>query len=176
MLLTKPQQFRFFREWKSIVESRNWDRSQAEAERHALIERCGFTSLTHVDPSEGFTAVLKELAAMNDNIGGMLNADANKRRQKIYLIKRVPAAYWQKIALDRFQTDDLDTLKDWQIDQLLFTVSDRQAVHSPGTLQTRAIRNRHRRATPDPEARIKFPDLADSYETLAREQLENCPF
>jgi hypothetical protein len=178
MLLTPFQVKRFWREWSACIRLHHWDTSESELERKAMLHRAGFISLTRVDPDKGFTAVLKELAAMNDNLGGMLQADANKHRQKIFLIKRVPEAYWQKIAQDRFHTTDLEALKDWQIDQLLFTVSDRQAVHSSGTLQERAIRNRQRRANPDPDARIKFHDLAPvaAPEPVREYAKDNAPF
>lgn len=161
MRISKPQQFRFFREWQSIVRSNDWSHAQAETERHALIERAGFSSLKDVDHTHGYTAVLKELAALNEDLSGMLQADANGRRTMIWKIKHtVGENYWQKIARDRFGTDDLDALKDEQLKQLLFTVSDRTVqAHLPATVECRRNANRRRRATPDPEARIKFPDL-----------------
>lgn len=189
MLITDPQKFRFFREWKAIVQARGWDHTKAEAERHALIERAGFSSLTEVDPDNGFTNVLKELAAMDDNLGGMLQTAANKRRQKIWKIRQVPTAYWAKIATARFKTSDLASLKDWQIDQLLFTVSDRTvAQHRNETQERRRQTSRTRRAIQLPDARITFPasaigdpaighpDSAISHVQSALEEEANCPF
>ena len=105
LLITKPQQYRFFREWSGIVSANGWPHDQAETERHALLKRAGFNSLTEVTPVAGFTAVLKELAAMQENLAGMIRADANPRRMMVWNIhKKSPAGYWQSIARDRFGT------------------------------------------------------------------------
>ena len=164
LLITKPQQDRFFREWSGIVSANGWPHDQAETERHALLKRAGFNSLTEVTPVAGFTAVLKELAAMQENLAGMIRADANPRRMLIWNIrKKSPPGYWQSIARDRFATDDLDALNDTQLQQLLYTVSDRAVQeHRPATKTQRRYVARVIRATPDPEARMKFPDLAAS--------------
>lgn len=160
LLISKPQQHLFWREWSKIVSSHGWAPGQAETERKALLQRIGFTSLTQVDPVNGFTAVLKELAVLQENLTGMIRADGNPRRMMIWNIRSKSAdGYWQRIALDRFGTGDLESLSDAQLQQLLYTVSDRQATHAPDTLQKRALAQRQRRADPKAEGRVKFPDL-----------------
>ena len=164
MRLTKPQQQRFWREWSSVKTSfkaEGQTDAQIENERYAMLQRASFDSLTEVDPDTGFTAVLKELAALQSNLTGVLQADANKRRQKIWLIKHKGApGYWRKIALDRFGTADLDTLKDAQIDQLLYTVSDCQTQqHFPNTQTHRSAVNRQRRAQAAANPTSRLPAL-----------------
>lgn len=89
MLLTRPQQLRFFREWSKVVSENGWPRDQAEAERKALLRRAGFDSLTAIDPVSGFTAVLKELAAAQENLAGMLYADDNPRRLLVHSCRQL---------------------------------------------------------------------------------------
>ena len=160
LLISKPQQHLFWREWSKIVSSHGWAPGLAETERKAMLQRIGFTSLTKVDPVNGFTAVLKEMAVLQENLTGMMHADDNPRRMMIWNIRSKSAdGYWQSIARDRFGTDNLDSLSDAQLQQILYTVSDRQATHAPDTLQKRAIAQRQRRADPKAEGRVKFPDL-----------------
>jgi hypothetical protein len=164
MLLTKPQQQRFWREWSTVKRNLRADGltdAQIENERYSMLDRAGFESLTQVDPDKGFTVVLEELAKMQDNLGGLLHAQANKRRQKIFLITHKGApGYWRKIAQDRFHTTDLESLPEESLDQLLFTLSDRQVEqHQPATQRRRSETNRTRRqsAAAAPDSRIQFP-------------------
>lgn len=180
MLLTKPQLNRFWREWLSIVLANGWQKQQAETERHALLRRAGFTSLTQVDHVNGFTAVLKELAALQENLTGMVRADANPRRMMIWNIeKKAPNGYWRPIAADRHFGTDLDAMTDVQLQQLLYTVSDR-AVHAHRTAtetQRRQVNGQRRAAAPEP--RINFTDLpasATSAPAAVAYAKENAPF
>ena len=154
MLLTKPQQQRFWREWSAACRAQGWTAAQSwtgaqiDNERHAMLTRAGFDSLTQVDTGPGYTRLLKELAVLQENVAGMLAADANKRRQTIYLIQHKCApVYWQSITQDRFHTIDLGALTDEQLRQLLYTLSDRAvAEHFQSTKNTRSLANAHRRS------------------------------
>ncbi|MEI7733210.1 MAG: hypothetical protein WCO56_26805 [Verrucomicrobiota bacterium] len=63
MLLTKPQILRFWREWSTIVQANKWDKKTAEEQRHLLIQRAGFQSLTQVTKKQGFDELLAQLYA-----------------------------------------------------------------------------------------------------------------
>ncbi len=162
LLITKPQQYRFFREWSQIVSANGWPHDQAETERKALLRRAGFNSLTEVDPVAGYTAVLKELAALQDNLSGMLYADENPRRLLIHNCRKLAdEAYIVGLAAsDRFKSDDWTALPTEILNQLRNTLADRMVQqHRPVTKAQRSYVNRQRRASaPDPEARIKFPE------------------
>ena len=184
MLLSPPQVNRFWRDWSAIIRTRGWDKTQAETERRALLQRAGFSSLTEVDKVGGFTALLKEMAALKENLSGMLRADANPRRVLIWNIEhKSPAGYWQSIAQDRFGTTDMDALQDHQLQQLLYTICDRLVQeHKPATQARRKTTN-HQRQAAAPEPRLKFPDLKPSDQAapaprqlVAAGDLENQPF
>lgn len=131
MLITKLQQNRFWREWRETCETAGmtpanaWTPAQIENERHALITRAGFDSLTQVDPGQGYTRVLEELAALRNDLDGVLTAKQNKRRQIIWQIRQADTPYWQAIARSRFHTIDLSTLRDYQLEQLRNTLCAR---------------------------------------------------
>src|SRR4051812_21710202 len=78
--------------WPAIVAKHGWDSTQAETERKAMLARAGFDSLTLVDPGAGFSRVLNELAALNDDLAGMLKAQANERRVLEYKIEELGIA------------------------------------------------------------------------------------
>lgn len=81
MILSKPQVQRFFREWSSACQAQgwtsanNWTPSQVENERHALLLRAGFDSLTKVDKGAGFDRVLAELRALQDDVARTIEVD-----------------------------------------------------------------------------------------------------
>lgn len=143
MLLTKSQQYRFWREWLAACRAQKWVKTSAEidTERHAMLQRAGFRSLKDVDPHAGFTAVLRELAALQDNLAGIMRADANPRRTRLHKIKDHAAsivrrnpychgsadAYLRKIMLDKFGHFQTDDLTGEQLDQLLSTVAARDS-------------------------------------------------
>src|ERR1017187_4500955 len=133
LLTTKPQQYRFFREWSKKVSANGWPHDQAETERKALLRRAGFNSLTEVDPVAGYTAVLKELAAMQDNLSGMLYADANPQRVLIHGINQLAAQlgqpYADKICRDRFGHTRLEDLSLQNLTQHRNTLTARLASH-----------------------------------------------
>ncbi|GEM_PF-1630727 len=166
MLLTQPQVNRFWSKradkpgWPVVVAIYGWSTSEAETQRKALLARCGFTSLTQVDPDKGFTRVLEEIAIFLNDLNGLQHAAQNKRRQKLFKIRSYEK--WLGIAQDRFHTTDLDSLTDQQIDELLWTCSDRQVEHRPKTVARRRQANAARRkaAKQDPNARPSFPGLA----------------
>lgn len=145
MLLTKRQQFRFWNEWRAACKSQGWTAAnswtglQIENERHALLRRVGFESLTHVDPREGYTSVLKELATLQDNLAGMIRADQNPRRVLLHTIgvygrklstSQVASAplsnpYIGVIMLDRWGHMDIDRLSMADLEQLRYTLAAR---------------------------------------------------
>lgn len=139
MLLSKTQLSRFWRDWSAIAARNHWGPTETEIQRHALLTRAGFTSLTLVDRTDGFSRVLKELAALQDNLAGMLRADDNPRRVLLYTIRatakkivtRAPYAhpsaihYIQSLSLDKFGTIDWESLSNPQLEQLRFTLSAR---------------------------------------------------
>ncbi len=141
MLISPDQNRRFWREWNAIVVSKKWARPEAEKERKALIARAGFSSLTLVDKVKGFSRVLNELAAMRDDLGGMLRADQNDRRVLEYKIREVGRelctskvdsfpfsnTYIGTVMRDKFGTMNVHSLTDEQLTQLLYTLTDRAA-------------------------------------------------
>ena len=117
MLLTPPQLKRFWSKqdgWPVIVKAHGWDAINGELQRKALLRRAGFDSLTQVDRLEGFTAVLKEMAILQDNLAGMLHADANPQRVLIHTINELAARlgqpYADKICRNRFGHTRLEDL------------------------------------------------------------------
>ncbi len=141
MLISEDQNRRFWREWNAIVVSKKWTRPEAEKERKAMLARAGFTSLTLVDKVKGFTRVLTELAALRDDLGGMVRADQNDRRVLYHNIWQVGLqlcsskidsmpfgnSYIGKVMADKFGTRDASNLTDEQLKQLLFTLTARAA-------------------------------------------------
>jgi hypothetical protein len=67
MILSDAQVQRFWREWAKTCQIMNWTReagmtsAQIDAKRKELLAACGFSSLTKVDRTAGFTKVLNEL-------------------------------------------------------------------------------------------------------------------
>ena len=133
LLITKPQQRHFFREWSKVVAANGWPHDKAEFERKALLRCAGFNSLTEVDPAAGFTAVLKELAAVQDNLSGMLYADANPQRVLIHGINQLAAQlgqpYADKICRDRFGHLRLEDLSLQALTQHRNTLTARLSSH-----------------------------------------------
>lgn len=136
MLLTKSQQLKFWRDWNAIVTDQSWPRAQAESERHALLHRAGFDSLTLVDKLEGYSRVLKELAILREDLGAMLRADANPKRVLLFKIKELaeqinPSTkngvnpYLGGIMLDQFGHLRLDDLSEQQLTHLRYTLTAR---------------------------------------------------
>jgi beta-phosphoglucomutase-like phosphatase (HAD superfamily) len=142
MLLTQSQVKRFWREWSACIRLHHWDATEAELERKAMLARAGFKSLTEVDHLDGFTAVLKEVAALQDNLSGMLRADDNPRRVLIHsirsLIDKLGEPYSDKLLRDRFGHTRLDDLTLEQLTQFRYTLSARASA----------------RRRPDPESAI----------------------
>jgi hypothetical protein len=145
MLLSKPQQSRFWREWSAAcrrqgwTKSAGWSDSQIDNERHALLLRAGFSSLTEVDHLAGFDLLLAELAAINhpDDIGSQLRQSSQPKTRLIYAIntlahKIAPSklssgqnAYLAAILLDRVGHTNLDDLSEQELTQIRNTLTAR---------------------------------------------------
>lgn len=78
MLLTGPQIKLFWRLWAKACAAQGWDRrhglnsSAVDARRREFLGRCGFTSLTQVDPHAGFSLVRRELLKLDSRLAGAL--------------------------------------------------------------------------------------------------------
>lgn len=160
MLLSKAQQNRFWREWSIGCKRQGWDKVagwtglQIDKERHALLERAGFDSLTRVDPLDGFDRVLAELAVLSrpDDIDPQLRAQAQPKLRLVYAIEKLASqistgqqedgtnSYAAAIAADRFGTGAIDNLSLHQLEQLRNTLAARLTAH----------RRRQREATSSP--------------------------
>ena len=135
MLLSTLQTPRFWREWKRAcrvhgwTDEKGWTQAQIDAERHALLLRAGFTSLTLVDPRAGFDRVLAELAALHSpaDIAPQLRAQAQPRTRLLYSIGHAGAAPYVIAAIARadFGTDDLDQLTEEQLRRLAIHLAHR---------------------------------------------------
>ena len=129
MLLSQSQVKRFWREWSACIRLHHWDTTEAELERKAMLYRAGFTSLTQVDHLDGFTAVLKEVAALQDNLTAMLRADDNPKRVLIHGINELAAKlgqpYAEKLCRDRFGHARIEDLNLQDLTQLRYTLAAR---------------------------------------------------
>jgi len=97
MLLTLPQRNRFWREWsicKTHFKRAGFTDAQIENERHQLLNRAGFDSLTKVDPSSGFDRVLAELAAINSpsDLNAQLRQESMPRTRLLHAIHRLDSS------------------------------------------------------------------------------------
>ncbi len=140
MLLSKAQQSRFWREWSSIVRLHNWSAEEAETQRHDLLERAGFTSLTLVDKLAGYDRVSAELAAIArpDDLDAQLRSATMPRTRLLFAIGKLSApmspalvhlSYACTISRDKFGTVDLESLHDAQLLDLRNTLAARLNVH-----------------------------------------------
>ena len=108
-----------------------------------MLAKCGFRSLTLVDGRAGYTAVLKELAILRDDLSGMLRADDNERRVMLHTIGQLAkqmspswvasaplgSAYLGAILLDRWGHMQIDRLSLDELEQLRYTLSARASAH-----------------------------------------------
>lgn len=80
MLLSKAQVKLFWRLWAAACKSQGWDRhhglnsTAVNAQRKTVLHRCGFASLTQVDPRDGFSRVRQELLMLDDRLQGALES------------------------------------------------------------------------------------------------------
>lgn len=75
-------------------------------------------------------ALLRLLAGPDLNsVAAFDDVEAGARRRYLHVITSAPAAYWQRIASDKFQTTDLDRLTLDQLRQLSMTIRARLARH-----------------------------------------------
>lgn len=78
MLLTKDQVNLFWKLWAKACKAQSWDRhhglnsAAVDAKRKEFLAKCGFTSLTKVDPRDGFSLVKRELLKLDDQVQGPL--------------------------------------------------------------------------------------------------------
>jgi hypothetical protein len=143
MILTKSQQQRFWREWASACSTQGWTKSdgytdfQITNERHSMLQRAGFQSLTAVDRGPGFDRVLAELGRLRENVSRTIevgNSDPGYRRRLTWLVRKNGAAlggepYIYGLARDKFHlTEGLNSLDDLtlnQLHQLMITLNAR---------------------------------------------------
>lgn len=161
MLLTKDQQRRFWRDWQSACRSQGWTAAnswtglQIDNERHSLLRRAGFNSLTEVDRGPGFDRVLAELGQLQNNAARTIETlPAEKlavpagrqgyvfqrdtpgyRRRLLWLVRKhsLPLGgepYVLALARDKFRiTAGLSTIEDLstvQLHQLMMTLNARR--------------------------------------------------
>jgi hypothetical protein len=133
MHLSKPQISRFFREWQAICRAQDLTGSEAEAARHELLARAGFTSLTEVDKTAGYDRVLAELAiaAGRLDLAPQLNVHAQPRIRLLHKINALEfdPPYIAAICRDRFGAGNLDALPDPDLRALLVTLTARRKLH-----------------------------------------------
>lgn len=143
MLLSKPQQQRFWRDWSQVkrsLKSIGYSDAQVENERHALLARAGFDSLTLVDHLAGFDRVLAELAVQlrPNDLEPQLREQSMPRTRLLFAIHQLankfipnltnrPNPYLAAILRDRFGHCDLDRLTEPQLLQLRNTLAARLA-------------------------------------------------
>lgn len=119
MNLTPAQTQRFWREWAATVKACNWDRAQGEIERRAMLERCGFSSLTRVDRLDGFTKVLNEVISLRgDNVQAAIESEdqtINKavRLRYVILEELVPCLELYVSDVRRYLQEILDDRNRW---------------------------------------------------------------
>ena len=133
MLLTPPQVKRFWREWSACTRLHHWPTDEVQPQRKALLARAGFTSLTLVDPHAGYTAVLKQLATLQDNLTGMLSADENPKRVLLHTISELAAQlgqpYAEKLLRDKHGHTRLTDLTEAELIKHRYTLTARLASH-----------------------------------------------
>jgi hypothetical protein len=130
MKLSHKQLHRFWREWAAACRAQGWtDRAQMETERHNLLARAGFTSLTLVDPSVGLDRLLAELASLSrpNDIAPQLRAQAMPRTRLLYSIGHAgfSPAYIAAILRDLYGHQDLDRLSLDDLRRLAITLANR---------------------------------------------------
>jgi hypothetical protein len=150
MLLSKHQQHRFWRDWsvachrQGWIAAQSWTNHQIEKERHSLLQRAGFDSLTKVDPLKGFDRVLAELALLikPDDLNAQLRQKNMPRIRLLHSIRSLDArlslvpsdvpgisAYTASILRDLYGHADLDILSDDQLENVRNILANRDRVH-----------------------------------------------
>jgi hypothetical protein len=140
MILTPKQASNFWRQWQSIVRLNAWGPVEAEIQRHALLRRAGFDSLTKVDKLSGYDSVLAELAALgrpDDHEAQMREANMPRKRLLFSIGRlstplspaRAPLSYACALAKDKYGTSDLELLLDDQLLKLRNTLAARLCAH-----------------------------------------------
>jgi len=177
MLLTKAQQRRFWAGWQAACKAQGWTKAnswtglQIDNERHALLEKCGFDSLTKVDPLAGFDRVLAELRSVSQpaNLDAQLRQAKMPRTRLLYAIASLdkqisggarspsapdyaPSPYVAAIMKDRFNTVELDRLSLEQLTQLRNTLAARKCARSEPARRDQFKSNY---LSPDSEAHLK---------------------
>ena len=128
-MLTKKQNWLYWREWNSVVghcKSQNLECP----DRHAL----HITALGYDKPHALFTnpeldKVLAEFRARFQpaNLSAQIRQLSQPRIRLIHSIRHheLGQGYWRAIAQNRFNTTDLDSLSDHQLEQLRNTLASR---------------------------------------------------
>jgi hypothetical protein len=147
MKLTKDQTRLFWSLWRKARQVQGWTttdgytEAQATNERYAMLERAGFSSLTDVDPLEGFTRVKRELALLIADVEMVSSTtpEADQRRKLLHRIAAESAVlgtgYFERLARDRFGVvPGLRPIEDLPTRDLLNfarTLRSRRKLHTP---------------------------------------------
>lgn len=84
-------------------------------------------SASELNTTTDMDAVIRTLGLLADDLAaGMDNAEMGARRRLCHKLSGYPLAYVAKLARDKFGTDDLDTLRSPQLQQLVMTLSQRR--------------------------------------------------
>ena len=188
----------FWREWSAacraagMTTANGWTSAQIDNERHALLSRAGFDSLTRVDKLAGFDRVISELKVLSHpaDMDAQLRQEGMPRKRLYFAIDKLGqqlshawsegapfgSIYIGVIMLGRWGHQDPDRLSEADLTQLRNTLADRLVQeHKPATQARRAAANHHRRAEPKPPGRIALaPSPMPDAATAAQD--DNTPF
>jgi hypothetical protein len=128
--MTAKQNSLYWREWGAVVRFCKAN-GLPEPDRHSLHAAALGAEKSHLAfTNEDFDRVLGEFRSYSRpaDLGGQLRQLNQPRIRLKYAVNALaPAAeYWEKIARDRFGTDDLDALSIEQLTQLRNTLADRR--------------------------------------------------
>lgn len=143
MNISRAQVAMFWRLWAEACDAQGWAGDERETERRAMLARCGFESLTHVDRSGGFDRVRAECLRLAHRLEGGAESTfpgLGEMRRHLHLIESriIPAleaqginadAYIARICIDRGWPRQWRTLADnpargpGQAKQLLMTLT-----------------------------------------------------
>lgn len=121
----------------SMASGLAWQEGRGSLTADDLRHACAAIALGRVASSKGFTnqdldrvLALFRLLAEPEKLAHLKawdNRDAGERRRHVHVITQAPAAYWQRIAADKFGHADLDRLPLEQLRQLSLTLRRRVA-------------------------------------------------
>lgn len=90
--MTPAQKALFWRLWSEACSAQGWMANERESQRKAMLARCGFDSLTHVDRGPGFDRVRAECLRLSDRLeGGMESAfpRVGEMRRHLHLVEKL---------------------------------------------------------------------------------------